>query len=289
MELAVAGLVLLAAALHPVRELILKGNPFPESAYFAMMLVWFLAASAEIALAGHDLAVIGDIWAYALVSALSLLAYYGGIIVALRQGDLSVYYPIIRSTPVFIVLAGFAFLGYRFSPTLLLGIALVTVGAFFLQFRRGACLFDNPAALAAALLAMAGSGTQSLVDAVAMAHTKPSVLLFAEYAVLVPIAALWFTCRRPPHRSVAAQLFGGWRYTPLRYLAAGGASYLSYYLILKAYLLGGNVAAVNGLRQASIPLSVMLGGLVLKEAHLRTRLIWATVLGAGIAVTVLAR
>ena len=47
-------------------------------------------------------------------------------------------------------------------------------------------------------------------------------------------------------------------------------SYLSYYLILVSYQMGGNVAAVNSLRQVSIPLSVILGGLYLKEADTRS-------------------
>ena len=52
---------------------------------------------------------------------------------------------------------------------------------------------------------------------------------------------------------------------------------------------GGNVAAVNSLRQVSIPLSVILGGLYLKEADTRSRLLWAVVLAAGVVVIVLAR
>ncbi len=44
------------------------------------------------------------------------------------------------------------------------------------------------------------------------------------------------------------------------YLAGGTANYVSYYLIFVAFSLGGNVAAVTAVRQASIPFAVLIGG-----------------------------
>ena len=73
------------------------------------------------------------------------------------------------------------------------------------------------------------------------------------------------------------------------YLMAGLSSYASYYLILTAFQMGGNVAAVTSVRQVSIPLAVILSGLYLKEADTRSRLLWAVVLAAGVVVIVLAR
>jgi hypothetical protein len=64
--------------------------------------------------------------------------------------------------------------------------------------------------------------------------------------------------------------------------------YASYWLILKAYALGGEVAAVMSVRQASIPLSVLIGGFYLREAAMARRLGASLLLGAGIVVIVLA-
>ena len=71
------------------------------------------------------------------------------------------------------------------------------------------------------------------------------------------------------------------------YVMAGLSSYASYTLILTAFQMGGNVAAVTSVRQVSIPLAVILGGLYLKEADTRSRLLWAVVLAAGVVVIVL--
>jgi uncharacterized membrane protein len=84
-------------------------------------------------------------------------------------------------------------------------------------------------------------------------------------------------------------LFGGWQRTPWRFLFVSATSYLSYYLILMAYRLGGEVVAVNCLRQASIPLSVILGGLVLGELNIAGRFAWSLLLAAGIALIIIVK
>ena len=66
----------------------------------------------------------------------------------------------------------------------------------------------------------------------------------------------------------------------------GVMAYASYYLILMAYQMGGEVAAVTAVRQASIPISVMLGGLFLREGSILRRLFAALLLTAGIVVII---
>jgi len=67
-------------------------------------------------------------------------------------------------------------------------------------------------------------------------------------------------------------------------LVPGVLAYSSYYLILLAYQLGGDVALVTSVRQASIPISVALGGLFLREGAIARRLLAAGLLALGIAV-----
>ena len=54
--------------------------------------------------------------------------------------------------------------------------------------------------------------------------------------------------------------------------------YVSYYLILWVYGHGGDVAAVTSVRQASIPFSVLIGGLWLKEPDMTRRLFASLIL-----------
>jgi uncharacterized membrane protein len=58
-------------------------------------------------------------------------------------------------------------------------------------------------------------------------------------------------------------------------------------LILFAFQAGGEVAAVSATRQASIPISVILGALVLKEERLLARLAWSLLLAGGVVLIML--
>lgn len=288
-DIAIAGLVLMAAAIHPLRDLLLKGNANAGSGYFSIILIWLLIATGQVVLTGADLASAAAVWPLMLFSGFGLVAYYLGILSAMRAGEFSVYYPIIRSAPVFMVVAGWLVLGERYSAAILAGAALVTLGAWLLQYRPGANLLHAPATLAAALIAMAGMGTQSLSDAEAMQHLQAPVLLFWEYVIVLTACGLYLVARRPADVPLKTVFFGGWAATPWRFLVAGCTSYLSYYLILTAYQRGGDAVAVNCLRQASIPLSVILGGLVLRELDIPSRFAWSLLLAAGIVVIIVGK
>ena len=57
-------------------------------------------------------------------------------------------------------------------------------------------------------------------------------------------------------------------------------------LILFAFQAGGEVAVVSATRQVSIPISVLLGALVLKEQRLLPRLAWSLLLASGVALII---
>ena len=254
-----------------------------------MILVWVVIAVVHGLVLGVDFSTGASVLPMILISTAGLMLYYVGILTTMKTGDLSVYYPIIRASPLFIVVGGWLVLGQRYGLAMLTGVGLVMAGAFFLQYRPGARLLAQPLTFATAALAMSGMGMQSLSDSEAVRLVEPTALLVWEYVILALACAVFFVIRKPAGRPVTEHLFGGWRVTPLRYLCAAVTSYLSYYLILVSYQMGGNVAAVNSLRQVSIPLAVILGGLYLKEADTRSRLLWAFVLAAGVVVIVLAR
>ena len=289
MDITIAGIVLVSAALHPFRDLMVKKNMFPESAYFACISLWVVFAAVHSVILGFDLWSAATVWPLVLFSCLGVFLYYMGTMETIKRGDVSVYYPILRSSPLPVVVVGFLALGHHYSLTMLGGIALVLIGAFFLQYKRGTRLFRQPLVMLTALGALAGSGVYSLADAEAMRTVEPMVFLFWVNVLVVLCSAIYIMVMKSPGRSHLTHLFGGWRQTPVMYVMAGLSSYASYYLILTAFQMGGNVAAVTSVRQVSIPLAVILGGLYLKEADTRSRLLWAVVLAAGVVVIVLAR
>lgn len=284
MELTIAGMVLLSAAIHPVWNLLLKQEPDTQLAYLGLTAVLAICGLVHALIAGSDL------WAVAAVLPLVALSVCGQILygtcltATLIRGDLSAYYPIIRASPVFIVIVGVALLGYSYSWYVLLGIAMAVAGGFLLLYRRGTHFLDDPQTLVLALAAMSGTGIYSIADANLMRSIAPEVQMFWVESLLAPVYLALFLRRRTHTR------YDDGRSIPIRALMLvipGVMAYASYYLILMAYQMGAEVAAVTSVRQASIPISVMLGGFFLREGAIVRRLFAAMLLAAGIIVIIL--
>ncbi len=286
MDPVLAMLVLVSAGLHPLWNALIKRDPRPEGAFLGVMVLLALLGGTHSLVAGYDLLAARRVWPLIAVSCAGLMVYATCLVITLRRGDLSAYYPIIRSSPLFIVVAGVLFLGERYAWPLLAGIALVLVGAFFLQHRRGARLLDDPGTLILAVLAMAGTGVYSIADSRAMRVVEPPVLLFWVQVLCLPSYVLVFRVRGRSAPDWGALFL--WTTRPLRTIGTGVMCYVSYYLILCVYGHGGDVAAVTSVRQASIPFSVLIGGLWLKERGMTRRLFASLLLAAGIVVIVLA-
>lgn len=287
MDLHIIAVILLSAALHPFREFWIKGNSGPESLTLAVVIVFTVLSAIHATALGLDLSSAVSVWPLVVVSAVSVVTFYWFLLRTFAHGDLSVYYPITRSSPLFVVIAGSLFLDHSYSALLLLGVALVLVGAFFLQYERGARLLSQPTTLLMAVMTMSVQGVTILADAEAMNTVEPAAFLFAAYLLITPGVALVFAVTRPSSRSLGSHLFGGWRHQPLRFLAAGTSCYLSYYLLLVAFQIGAGVAAASAVRQVSIPISVLMGGMLFGEARMMGRLGWSFVLAIGVAVIIL--
>lgn len=282
----IIALVFVSAALHPIREFFIKGNTTPVGVILAVAIQTCVLAGLHAWFEGQDPWSVFRVWPMMLISGLGVLFYYWCIVMTLRSGDLSVYYPISRSAPLFVVIVGFFFFGHRYSVGMLAGIALVLIGAFLLQYRPGSRLFSQPATLTVATLAMCANGVVALADAEAMKGVEPAAYMFVQYFFLIPALALVLLTLRPAGHTVVEHLFAGLARTPGRLLIAGMTSYASYYLILLAFQLGGDVAAVSAVRQISIPLSVLMGCLILKEQRLTARLAWSILLALGVVVII---
>jgi drug/metabolite transporter (DMT)-like permease len=209
---------------------------------------------------------------------------YGTCLTAtLARGDLSAYYPIIRASPVFIVIVGVVLFGASYSWYVLLGMAMAVAGGFLLLYRRGTHFLEDPKTLRLALLAMAGTGIYSMADANLMKTLDPQVQMLWIESLLIPVYLTLYLRRRSHTRHDDPRSFPA---RAVMLIVPGAMAYGSYYLILMAYQMGAEVAAVTSVRQASIPISVMLGGFFLREGAIARRLIAASLLAAGIVVIV---
>ena len=282
MDLTIAGLVLFSAVLHPLWNAVIKRQDRGDVAYVGLVSILLVLSFLHSVIQGYDLFSAVQVWPLVVISVLAQLLYGSSLIMTLRHGDLSTYYPIVRSSPLLIVVIGVVFLGESYSWGLLAGIACVLAGAFALQYRRGARLFDDPRTLMFAILAMTGTAIYSIVDSRAMQAIEPSVLFFWVELISLPgylILYRFFGIPGTRYRD----LFH-WMRKPVLFIGIGSICYLSYYLILKAYAMGGDVAAVTSVRQASIPISVILGGLMFREGSIVRRFVASCLLAFGIVV-----
>ena len=285
MELKIVLLVLVSAAIHPVWNLIVKKNSDPQLGFLCLAATMSVCALIHGMLAGDDFAAVLTVLPLIGLSVCGLLLYGVCLTATLKRGDLSSYYPIVRASPVFIVLVSVMFLGVSYPPVILLGISMAVIGGSLLLYQPGTRILGNPRTLGLALLAMAGTGIYSIADARLMQTISPQVQIFVVDGLLVPVYATmrywrYATTKSPPKID--------WREQSLVYLLLPGVlAYASYYLILFAYQLGADVAAVTSVRQASIPISVMLGGMFLSEGSVIQRLVAAIILALGIVVIAL--
>ncbi|MCW3992115.1 MAG: EamA family transporter, partial [Candidatus Bathyarchaeota archaeon] len=72
---------------------------------------------------------------FLLVSGLALTLYFIFLGKAYELGDLSVVYPIVRSSPLFVTLLAMAFLGEEVSPWGGVGILLIVLGVYMIHLR----------------------------------------------------------------------------------------------------------------------------------------------------------
>ena len=255
------------------------------AAYLGVCIGWCVFAAIHAFFIGAGLSLGHDVWILAVISAVGLAVYYFGTLEALRAGHLSVYYPIIRSSPLAIVVLNWGLFGQTYSATVLFGIILIVASGILLQWAGGR-LIDDKRSLLMALAAMLASAVYSLSDAAAMKFAEPPTFVFWTYLlVCLLLTGAAFFGRDESVRSFGA-IVGCWLQAPWQIFTASLVSYVSYTFILMAFQLKGDPALVVAVRQLSIPVSVILAAIFLAEPRFRHRLGWAAVLAVGVVIVI---
>ena len=287
MSIPVIFLVIFSALLHPVRVFLIKGDNTPEGLTLSVVIIFGFMSFFQIVLMGINPWKVFEIWHLIAISSVGLLLHFWCIVKSLRVGDFSVNYPIIRSSPMFVVVAGYIFLNHHYSMEILLGIAIVILSAFMIQYTPGGKYLSKPSSILLAVLAMCFHGIITLADAEAMKYVEPAAFLFIQYLFVTPAMAIIFILTRPSGKNIYEYLFLGWGKKPLRFFLAGFTAYISYLLILYSFRMGANVAAVSSIRQISIPFSVLIGGFYLMEKQMNYRLFWSILLTLGVIIIII--
>ena len=129
-------LIIVSAVIHAGWNLLGK-KEHPSTAFFLaantmgfLLLTPFMIMHHEILL--H--AILPRVWRLLIISGLSMTVYYVGLAGAYRRGDMSLAYPLARSSPVIVVMVVTIFLGRidQVSAQCIAGVCLVVGGCFLL-------------------------------------------------------------------------------------------------------------------------------------------------------------
>ncbi len=231
-------------------------------------------------------------WRLLCVSGVAHGLYFYWMSRAYEHGDLTLVYPIARSTPAFMPLVAIPLLGESISLGGALGIATVVAGMWLVYAGPGLgrAAFASPAARYASLT-LAATVAYSLLDKGAMGE-----LAAAPWTSPVPRAAFYCLALSAASAVVFAPLVIATR--GLRALratgrgvlapatAAAAISFASYALVLKA-LETAPVSYVVAARQTSVLFALALGVARLRESPGRSRVIGAAATVLGVALIAL--
>lgn len=287
MSTTVVALVLVSAFLHAAWSVSIKSSSRPLAFNTGQTLLTLPIAAIGLTSMERDL-LTPRLLGLAVGTGISHGLYFYWLSRALERADLTLVYPIVRSTPALLPLLAVPLLGE--TPNLAggLGIAVVVAGIWAVH---GAGLHASSLtapSLRYAWLTLLATVGYSLSDKAAMA-----ALTRGDYRGWLPPALLWFcvlslasSCVFLPlalRRVTAAELRRSLRAEGGRAVLAVGVSLVGYGLILEAF---GRAPAtyVVAVRQSSVLFAAWMGVAFLGERPDRGRLAGAAATVAGVAL-----
>jgi len=284
-------MVLLSALLHAGWSASIKGNGSPlaftvlqqAGTALGLLAVLPLFAPAEVPRA---------VWMLVGVTGAVHALYLYFMSRAYEVAELSLVYPLIRSTPALMPLLAVPLLGERLTAAGLLGIAVVVGGIWVLHAEPGRGLRALLApGLGFAWITLLTTVAYSLLEKRAM-----ELLAGAPWSGAAPRAVVYFFLMGAAHaaffvplaftRISRADLAASWRAGAWRPATALLASLGSYGLILEAYR-SAPASYVVAVRQSSVLFAVAIAALCLAERPDRRRVLGAIATVAGVALIAL--
>ena len=297
MSLLAIALISISAFMHAAWNLLSKSR-HPSAAFFLVAtLTGTLLLSPAVALSWETVVhgIPYRVWTLIIVSGFFLALYFVSLAGAYRAGDMSVAYPLSRSSPVLVVLVVTLILGRgeQVSGICIAGIVLVVGGCFLVplhQFHEFRLRNYWNATCGLGLLAAVGTSGYSILDDEALRQLRAdsqvtigNTWLTLMYGCLEGLAAsLWLTIIVAIRRNGRERLRHVLNRNARDAALTGIAIYLTYTLVLISMSFVNNVSYVVGFRQLSIPLGATLGVLVLKESPHPPKLAGVAIMFVGL-------
>lgn len=255
-----------------------RGNPSLSPLFigFGVFLTFLSQASAKL-------------WLLSIISGLIQTVYLISLIEAYREGDLSLVYPVSRSTPLFTQLWAVLFIGEILSSMGVAGIVLVTTGIFVISsgyFQSGSAVHQAKRSsklpyLLAFVAAILGS-IYSVIDKVCVQLVHPVFYIW--------ITDLWICVGITIYHlfQKTEALLRVWKEWKKEILVIALLQNASYLLILMALQMS-KVSYVVAFRQAGVLFGAAMGIIFLKESHWKIRITGAIILTIGLLLIGLAK
>ena len=277
-------LVLLSAVMHALR------NFFNKKAADKQSFVWWYEIFGLLFFTpvfvftlfneGMDALVFSEM---IFISGFLHFLYWFFLAKSLERGDLSLVYPIMRSSPALVLIFSVAILGENVNAFGVSGILLVALGVYTIgmeklsisEVSRPIRAVRNDPATRFALLTLVSVAAYSLVDKVAVERMNPIV-----FAYVYPFVSLSLFSVYLRKTKKSGELFREWAGNKAAILICGVLSIFGYFLILMAFTME-RVSYIVGLRQLSIVFAVLLGGHFLKEGNRFVRVASSAVIFLG--------
>ena len=216
---------------------------------------------------------------FVLVSSVLHTVYFALLQRGYRHGDLSLVYPLARSTgPVISMTLAVLFLGEVVNAQIIMGSMIIIFGIFFLTGGFSKRANNVTASLLYGLIVGLCIGGYTAWDAyvVSVVMISPVLLDYASNTfrslMLAPIAL---------RRKEAVKTL--WNEHRVGVILIGLLSPLAYILFLYAITFTP-VTLLAPVRETSVLISVLMGSILLGEGHLKRRLIWSAVIVGGVSL-----
>jgi len=296
MSLAAILLLIVSAFLHAGWNLLSKrNNPSPSFLLVANAFGCLILLPAVCLWGKAYLFFPLRVWILVMLTGVCMAVYYAALALAYREGDMSIVYPLARSSPLIVVTVTALLLGRKseVGNACIAGIVLIVGGCFLLPMNRFRDLrlrnYTNAACLFA-LLAAFGTAGYSMLDDTALRclrassdvglKTVPATMLYSFVEALS--ASLWLGGFVLGSRRGRRELGAVWRHQRSSAFLAGAGIYVTYTIVLVSLAFVRNVSYVVAFRQLSIPIGAVLGMLLLKEPRPAPKIAGIAVLFVGL-------
>ncbi len=193
---------------------------------------------------------------------------------ALEKGDLSLIYPIMRSSPALVLIFSITILGEDVSVLGFAGILLVAIGVYTINMEslvisellRPFRAMTRDRAIQFAFLTLFSVAGYTLADKLAVGQMHPVIFAYIYPWISLSLFSGYIFKAKPKD-----VLKKEWRARKGSILICGVLSIFGYFLILVVFTME-RMSYVAGLRQLSIVFAVLLGGHILKEKSTRIRI-----------------